>query len=868
MKTTLHGALLSLAQERNSLAFQLQKEQGGYRSYSWREYADLSLRFSHFFQSKNLGVGDKILLLSENAPEWTMAALAAMNLGAVVVPVASIASFLEVQGILQDAKVKFALVSERVATFRQVQGLLESTGTPALFWDLQKESPLDFLRSHQPLPILARDRNSPAFLIYTSGTTGKPKAVPLTHNNILFDAEAVLKVLEPQGNDRLVSVLPLSHMLEFMGGFVTPFLTGASVTYVKSLKAEDLLAALKDTKATVLLGVPLLFEVIARNLQAKLEGLPGPLPKLFSSFSGLVKKQKFLGKILFFPVHQALGGHLRFFLAGGSRLQPLTYEFFEGLGITVLQGYGLTETSPVLTVTTLQNAGPDHVGAPLPGVEVAIFDEAGNRLAVGQEGEILAKGPNVFSGYLNAEQNNEVFWNGWFRTGDLGTFDEKGLLRITGRKKDIIVTGAGKNVYPEEIEGLLLRSGLFLEACALGMKDSSGHEKVTVVLVPDRSKFSGSVSKNAIVTAAQEICQALAEYQRPQRVEVFSSELPKTSTRKIKKHEVRKILEGEIKSSTPAAAASDLLDPNNELERALAEGILSITGKSEVRRSDSLTADLGLDSLTVVELLSHVEKKFSMRIDGLDFSQVHSVEDLVRVLGFAMEAGSPSAKEVFFAEFSPADNHSLLWKWPRLAANLFLRVLLTTRHRLEVKGLENLQGSGPFVFTPNHASHFDLLSICASLPLGLSQNTHAVAAKDYFFNRWWKGLAARIFVNALPFDRRGRVNESMAKCREALAAGSSLVIFPEGTRSPDGKLNEFKPGVAQLLAGQPKIWAVPVFIDGAYAIMPKGSHFPGSGRLRVIYGRPMAFPLAAQDANALREIAGTLKTAVEALARS
>lgn len=879
---TLHGKLLRLFESRGkAYAFGLQTETGGYRRVNAAEYTERTLRFSAYLKKRGVGKGDRVLLLSENAPEWTMASLAAMNLGAVVVPVAAIASGLEITNTIASSQPKFSIISRRLPSARAAEEYLRSEKLDYLLWDVQQPEPLaEFIADLKPVAIDEKARPTDvALLIYTSGTTGSPKGVPITHEAVLFVAEGALKVIDASAKDRLVGVLPLSHMLEFTAGFVTPALVAAPVTYVKSLKAEDLLAALKEARATIFVGVPLLFEVIGRNLQAKLNALPGPVKKALPKMMKAVRKRPSLGPKLFYPVHRALGGSLRFLLAGGSKLQPATFDFYAGLGIPVLQGYGLTETAPVLAVSGLHNAGADHVGAPLPGIDLGIFNDEGKRLPAGEEGEIWTKGPNIFRGYLDPAHDEGVFQNGYFRTGDLGRLDEKNILRITGRKRDIIVTAAGKNVYPEEIETTVMKSGLFLEAAVLGMQDEAGHEKVTLVLVPDRTKYRGKGNQEIEREAARDaesLCRVLADYKFPQRIDVRFEELPKTSTRKIKKHEVRKLLQaGDAKAhaarAESGASGEGLLNLSNELERTIGEGIEAIcrVKASEVRLSDSLTKDLGLDSLTFVELVSHVELKFHARVEGVDFSLIQTVKDLAAALEFAAHPGKKFRLlgKPLFTEFAPEKNAGVQWRLPRRATNAILRAYLKIRHEMVVEGIENLRSGGPFVFTPNHSSHMDLLSLAGSIPGSMVHAVFAVAAKDYFFNRTWKAIGARTFVNAIPFDRKGRVNESMARCREALGLGGSLVIFPEGTRSPKGELLDFKPGVGQLLAGSPNVQAVPVFIDGAYRIMPKGSRRPGPGKLRIVYGKPISFKDTPATPEGLREIADRLRAEVEALAK-
>lgn len=872
--TSLHHTILSLYESRgDAVVFRLQRDGGGYRSVTGREARDQALRLSAALRARGVGPGDRVMIVSENGPEWPIAALAALNLRAVLVPVAAIGSNLEIENTLRSARPKFCLYSREIAGARHLEELTKTEGVPALAWRLQSESPLDeWIRAAQPFAVddIATGKD-PAVLIYTSGTTGAPKGVPISHGNILANAAALAKVIDITDRDRAVSVLPLSHMLEFTGGFVFATLRGASITYVKGLKPEDLLRALRDTRATALIAVPLLYEVIARNLQAKLDGLPPPMPALFAQFAKLTRAYPALGKILFFPVHRALGGHMRVMVAGGAKLHPQTFEYFRGLGFTLLQGYGLTETAPVLSFATRANAAPDHVGQPLSNVELGIFNDQAEKVPTGAEGEIWARGPSVFAGYLDAEHSRGAFHDGWFRTGDLGTLDREGRLRITGRKKDIIVTPAGKNVYPEEIESIVLASGLFLEAAALGLKDHAGHEKIALVLVPDRARFPGKSGEEIRAEAsreANELTRALAEYKWPQKIEIRFEELPKTSTRKIKKHEVRKLLEAH---AVPAERSGATLNLGNVLEATIARGLAEITkaDPAKIRLADSLAKDLGLDSLTFVELVGQVEKKFNTRIEGVDFAAILTVQDLVTALQFA--AGSRRRfrlfDHVFFADFAPRANQRLWWRVPRRFFHSAIRAMLLVRHGLTVEGLENLEGGGPFVFTPNHASHFDLLSVAGALPHSMVHKTFAVAAKDYFFNRTYKAIAARAFVNAVPFDRKGRVNESMQRCRDALEAGDSLVIFPEGTRSPSGQLQEFKPGVGQLLAGDPRARAVPVFIDGAYQIMPKGSQRPGPGKLRVRFGKPISFRDLAQGADGNRQIAERLRAEVVDLSR-
>ena len=861
--------LKACAVKGDKIKFRLQRS-GDYRAVSGKEFYDNTLRVSKYLAEHKVSAGDRVILVAENSPEWITMALAVLNRGATLVPVAAVATTTEVDAIINKAQPKFILFSEAIAA---AESLRSKNRLAAFSWNSESDAPLDeIIKKYSPDSLSETvEENSIAILIYTSGTTGNPKAVPLSHKNILVNAQSVPTVLKVSRRDRLVSVLPLSHMLEFTCGFVSPVLLGAQITYAKSIKGEDIVRALKDTRATIMVGVPLLYEIIARSLRAKLDAMPKILHLPVQYLMGVSEVFPIVGKIFFFPLHLAFGGFLRFFVAGGSRLHPDTFRFFRGIGIRMVQGYGLTETSPVLAITDPNDNDADYVGRALPSVEVGVFSSDGTPAPVGVEGEIWARGPSVFSGYLDASQNAEVFHGEWFRTGDLGIFDYRKMLRITGRKKDIIVTAAGKNIYPEEIESLVLASGRFLEAAALGMKDGNA-ERVVLVVVPDRSKFpqlAEDTYEKEVVHFTQSLCKSLSDYKWPQRIVVMHEELPKTITRKIKKHELRASIEksdqsGLVKLEKQAGRTLDLKDG---LESTVANAIASIRNinPDQIKSSDILNRDLGIDSLTFVEIIGAVEKKFSTVIDGAGFAEIITVEDLLSSLRTALEkTGKIKARKVRFVEFEPAENTQPYWAWPRRFLNVFMRAGLKIHYRMTAYGIEHIRDGGPFVFTPNHGSHFDTLAIAASIPGKDVHYTFAVAAKDYFFNKTWKAAVARLLINAIPFDRKMRIDESMARCGSVLEHGGSLIIFPEGTRSPTGQIQDFKPGVGRLLAGREKVRAVPVYISGAHDILPKGSRLPrGTGvHLKVYFGEPISFEEFSASPEAYKEIAQKLQAEV------
>ncbi len=394
-----------------------------------------------------------------------------------------------------------------------------------------------------------------AAIVYTSGTTGVPKGVMLTHGNIASNVAAGLQFIDLGPHDNMISVLPLHHTFECTCGFLAPLAAGGRVTYVESLKSYQLIAAMKETGMTIMLAVPLLYRLFFDGILREVEE-KGPVFKFL--FSTLYWISKFfivvigfnLGSKLFGSLHRKLGGKLRFWVSGGAAIDPELLKNYEVLGITIIQGYGLTESSPILSACDLKHNRIGSAGRALPGVEVKIFDPDGRGV-----GEIIARGPNIMQGYYKRKDfTAEVIKNGWLHTGDVGYLDDDGYLYITGRQKDVIVTGAGVNVYPEEIEFVLNKIPFIKESCVFGQKMREGlrqgMEQVQVVIVPNYEYFEtfaaqqgltmdGDLIKKTINREIAEFNSHIADYKRIEKVMISDADLPKTTTRKIKRFIVK-----------------------------------------------------------------------------------------------------------------------------------------------------------------------------------------------------------------------------------------------------------------------------------------------------------------------------------------
>jgi len=543
MEVNTFKALLkqSVAKFGDNLAFQIKRED----KYVGFSYADVGKYATGLIaQLKNLGIqkGDKIAILSENRPEWGISYLAVTAMGAVAVPLDSLGAEYDLKGIIAHSDSKGIIVSDKF--------LVLVKDAPGLKFIISMDKDFEALKpkasDDHGFDVKADDL---AAIVYTSGTTGIPKGVMLTHKNIMSNVMTGAALFEFGPSDMFLSVLPIHHMFECVAGFLAPFSKGARITYAESLKSFKLIQNMVETHTTILIGVPMLYQLFYDGIMREVDE-KGPFFKTlfnilaFTSWMFRSFLRINIGRLLFGTVHKKLGGSFRFWVSGGAAIDPDLLHNFDLMGFTIIQGYGLTESSPVISACTLEKNRYGSVGRPIPGVSVKIVN-----------GEILATGPNIMQGYYKMkEETDKVLMDGWLYTGDVGYIDRNGYLYITGRIKDVIISSSGLNVYPDEIEFELNKVPYIKESCVIGRKVKSGikkgSEEVFAVVSPNIEYFEkmglsteeNSVH-NAIADSIQELNEKLPLHKRISGVEVRYSEFPKTSTRKIKRYMVRKEME-------------------------------------------------------------------------------------------------------------------------------------------------------------------------------------------------------------------------------------------------------------------------------------------------------------------------------------
>lgn len=517
------------------------------KKFTYRDVADLIGKTAGGLQERGVGKGDRVGILSENCPEWGISYLATLAAGGVVVPLDASLKDAELANLLRVSQIKLLFCSSK--WFKPVSNIivLNALQTELVVLEGEGQQTLEEFAGSKSFIVQDVTTDDTAVLIYTSGTTGDPKGVILTHRNILSNLNSIDKAIEFYENDTFLSVLPMHHTFEATCGFLFPLYLGLKIVYARSLKSRDLFQDIKSNDATVMVGVPLLYEKICGTINKKIRELP---PAKRVSLKAFYAASKFawrfrmkIGRTLFKNLREKAGFNtIRLYISGGAPLPSRVAEWFNLVGFDFLEGYGLTECSPVVSVNRTHDIRFGSVGPPLPDVELEIDNSSPDGI-----GEVKVRGPNNTPGYLdNPEATRDLLRDRWLFTGDMGKI-EKRHLYITGRKKNLIVSGGGKNIYPEEIESELNLSDHVLESLVLGRKKSNKTgEEIWAIIVPDIEYFKASDDsrgkepgperiREVIAKVVSDVNHRLADYKRVARFEIRLEEFEKTSSRKIRR---------------------------------------------------------------------------------------------------------------------------------------------------------------------------------------------------------------------------------------------------------------------------------------------------------------------------------------------
>jgi len=795
-----------------------------WKSFKYSEFKELVFRFLRHLTSE-ISCGARVILYAENSVYWCAAYIGIILRGAIAVPVDAETDRETLENIIKDSESPMVLYSSK--TEPNVRGFRS--------FNIEDMERLPSLHDIDKLSLPEISENTIASIIYTSGTTGIPKAVMLSHGNFIFEIGAGIKTGIIKEDENVLCLLPLHHTYPFVCNFLVPFCLGATITFSPYLRGPDVIRIIKNMKITSLIAVPQILEMMRFRIMERLKGLPffiRPFVFGLKDFSSFLRRNLDLniGRFIFFFLHLKTGFQLRFIACGGARLDPEVMKDLEAFGFTIIEGYGLTETSPVATFNPIRKRKPGSVGKPLEGVSLKIVEP--DRTGIG---EIAIKGPLVMKGYYkNQELTMASMKDGWFLTGDLGYIDKDGYLFITGRKKDVIVLPSGKTIYPEDVEERYKKAiPLIKEICLL--------DSMEAVIVPDLeyARLKGIV--NIYSTLKWEIdgvSRRLPSHMRVKGFILHNEPLPKTRLGKFKRFMIKEMLLTRQKRERPPDPALQ-----TEKGRIIEEIVRSLNPDlKNIHLSDHLELDLGMDSLKRIEFASALEKRFSITITDQILQKWHSIKDVLEDidrLSSLPEIQKTSVQKQGW--LYKAIKHSIL-----KSAYCVLRSVFKIFFRLRVYGIENLP-SPPFIITPNHTSYFDGFVLFASLPFRLSKNLYFQGLRKYFPYKTISEL-----INVIPVSTESDLINAMERSREILRKGLPLCIFPEGGRSFDGELRELKTGFA-ILSIEMKVPVVPVLIDGTFRILPRGRLIPRGGRIRVFIDKPLLPSQGLEKAENLRD---------------
>ena len=859
------STLVLLAAKRHGDRVALRIRQGGVlREYSYHEMAARIRESANALWAAGIRPGDRVVLLSENTPEWPIAYLALADARATVVPLDPGLPPATLTRLFEASSPRLLVVSSDV-----LAKLDDTSRWPVVVLRDLVQPNCSLARLPDALPDPDADETL-ASIIFTSGTSGQPKGVMLTHAGLAFAGrDCAVPLWGLTDRDEMLLVLPLHHVYGFAAALIGGLVAGASLTFVEAIRGDVLLAAMNETHTTILPAIPRLLDLfhqqILRQVKAK-----GPLAETaFSAmgrFTGTMNHRFGVnpGPVLFKTVFDKFGGHLRRLVSAGAPLSMDVLTGMQNLGFAVLEGYGLSETSAAATGCTFEEARPGAVGMPLEGMDLRI----NNPDSTG-EGEICVRGKGLMRGYFrNPQLTAEVIRDGWFHTGDLGSIDQRRYVTIKGRLDELIVTPAGKKASPFDVESNYRDIAGVAELAVVGIRSPSGvGDLVHAAIVLDPAIAKDAESARALEASVEAEISArapkVASHLRIQKVH-FVSSIPKTTKLSVKHKELRRQLEqpsADAAQAAPIAQSPSSSDPVVKKVIGLVADIAQAARRGlPVRESSTIQFDLGIDSLGKTELAALVEKEFGIRLD-VELMSINRVSDLVRAVRDAKPASSQDSA-------SEQQGHAVPSRRGPVSMTIARGIGVAVHTIWNVRGIgtEHLP-DGPYVLCPNHSTYLDGLWAAAVMPHHRRAQMCSFGKRELWEHRVTKLLVTKL-AKAIPVDRDGDVQPALKAGIEVLRSGRPLLVHPEGTRSKNGELGQFRRGAANmaLATGAP---LVPARLVGSYELYPPHRKLPRmlpDKKLRrptvVVRFGPPIYPVPGESA---RELTERLKQAVQQL---
>jgi long-chain acyl-CoA synthetase len=859
---TLQSFLAGLSEHGERQAI-VQMAEGRSSVLCYDELGTRVARFAAGVERAGIERGEAVVLFAGGGQDWIVACLGLMGAGAVPVPLDTQLDAKTLRRVFDSCQPRWVL-TEAAHVDR-----LDASGYDGgrLQFDAPDGDPSSWRGwlAGEPGTLPELDPEDHALLFFTSGTTGPPKGVPLKHRHLAFQLEIIAEAKLVAASDRVLQPLPLHHVYPLVVGTLAPLSLGLPIILPQGMTGPELARALNEGEVTFIIGVPRLYGALDAGIRNRLEQAPVGFRALLKGALALSVwlRRRFgvrAGKRLLYPLHRKLAPRLRVVASGGSALDAELAWRLEGLGWQVAVGYGLTETSPLLTLNPPGTPVLESVGRPISGIEVRIDPSAhpggSNTVPGREEGEILARGESVFDGYLGREHerdSDDFTPDGWYRTGDLGWMDADGYLYVTGRVKTLIVTGAGKNIVPEELEDAYAEHPLIEEIGVLG-----GDQGLLAVIVPaQRETASRDVAERAALRqAVKEVSQRLPSYKRLSHYAISHQPLARTRLGKIQRHllaeQYQRLLEsgGEDEKPGPMPVeemrAEDRELVRDEAARKVWELLARRYPDRRLTPDSSMQLDLGVDSLGWLDLSTELAQRTGVGLAEDRIAQIDSVRDLLLEVSRSPK-GEVDMKAPLEDPEAVLNEQQLRWLEPLSRGETLLsrllyglnRGLMRSTYRLKITGLENLpRDAEQLIIAPNHTSYLDPFAVAAALPQPVLRRTFwggwtGAAFRNALFRR-----ASRL-AHAVPIDPDRAAISSLAFAAAILRRGDNLVWFPEGERAHDGRLGEIRPGLGLLLEKFDRAIVVPAHIGGAFEAWPRSRRLPRLGALSINFDRPL-----------------------------
>ncbi len=753
------------------------------------------------------------LIIMENRPEWIYSFFTIWDKNSAAIAIDAQSSPKEILYVLEDSNPDIIMCSNETE-----KNILEAISNYNFKDNIKVLNVDNFKIDNEKMKKIANSKfelrnpegNQTAAMLYTSGTTGSPKGVMLTYNNLMTEMEGIYEKGIFDHRDQILALLPFHHVLPLTATVLLMLRYQTSIVFVRKIASKEIFEALEKNRVTALIGVPRVFKLFYDGIKQQIDAkfITRAIFKIMSKSKSIPLKRKVFSK-----VHKKFGGHLDFIVAGGAKLDPEIARFYETLGIYSLEGYGLTETSPVIAVNSKKERKIGTIGKKLYNVDVKIENE-----------ELWVKGPIVMKGYYNKpEKTAEVMTeDGWFKTGDLAKIDEEGYITIIGRRNSMIVLSNGKNIDPETLENrLIAKSDKLIKEAGI----FNHQNKLAAIIIPDllecRKRNINNV-KTYIKNIVEDYNLSAHNYEKVLDYKVFEEELPKTRVGKLRRFMLPNLYEQNV------VKKAKVVEPDNEVYKILKEYVKKAKG-IEPQPEENLELEIGMDSLDIVEFFAYIENNFGLQLDEEKFAEMPNLKllsEYINEKAVKIENNEINWKQIIEEAKPIKDDKN---RWITKFLKVFLDVIIKVYFRIQRNGREKLDPK-PKIYVSNHQSFIDPLILGSLLPKSILYNTIFLAIDWYF-----KKFPLKLLVsngNVILIDINKNIRKSVEEIVGYLKSGKNVLIFPEGARTKDGKVAEFKK-VFAIISKELGIDVQCLGIKGGFEAYSRYMKFPKPKKIKV-----------------------------------